>query len=60
MLERDDFQETLAILETELDELGEKLQVAYASRDITLHTQVMRRVEQIGEILGNFEIMARY
>jgi hypothetical protein len=48
-------EDTLAILETELNELRETLEVAYASKDLALQSQVMRRADQIGEILADLE-----
>ena len=52
---RDHDEDTLAILDTELNELRETLAVAYASKDLALQSQVMRRVDQIGEILADLE-----
>ena len=51
---------TLAILDTELDELLETLEVAYASKNVALENQVMRRVDQIGEILADLKRLERY
>ena len=48
-------EDTLAILDTELNELRETLEVAYASKDLALQNQVMRRADQIGEILADLE-----
>ena len=48
-------EDTLAILDTELNELRETLEVAYASKDLALQSQVMRRADQIGEILADLE-----
>jgi hypothetical protein len=53
-------EDTLAILDTELNELREILEVAYASKDLALQSQVMRRVDQIGEILADLEKRERY
>jgi hypothetical protein len=54
-------EETLAILlDTELSELRETLEVAYASKDLALQSQVMRRADQIGEILADLEKRERY
>jgi hypothetical protein len=53
-------EDTLAILDTELNELRETLEVAYASKDETLQNQVMRRVGQIGEILVDLKRLERY
>ena len=56
----DDDEDTLAILDTELNELRETLEVAYASKDETLQNQVMRRVGQIGEILVDLKRLECY
>ena len=48
-------EDALAILDTELNELRETLEVAYASKDLALQSQVMRRADQIGEILADLE-----
>jgi hypothetical protein len=53
-------EDTLAILDTELNELREILEVAYASKDLALQSQVMRRADQIGEILADLEKRERY
>ena len=53
-------KDTLAILDTELNELRETLEVAYASKDLALQSQVMRRADQIGEILADLEKRERY
>jgi hypothetical protein len=53
-------EDTLAILDTELNELRETLEVAYASKDLALQSQVMRRADQIGEILADLEKRERY
>jgi hypothetical protein len=57
---RDHDEDTLAILDTELNELRETLEVAYASTDLALQSQVMRRADQIGEILADLEKRERY
>jgi hypothetical protein len=48
-------QDTFAILDTELSELRETLEVAYATKDLALQNQVMRRVDQIGAMLSDLE-----
>ena len=53
-------EDTLAILDTELNELREILEVTYASKDLALQSQVMRRADQIGEILADLEKRERY
>jgi hypothetical protein len=53
-------EDTLAILDTEPNELREILEVAYASKDLALQSQVMRRADQIGEILADLEKRERY
>jgi hypothetical protein len=55
----DDFQDPLATLETELEELHETLEMAYAAQNAALQSQVLRRVDQIGEILANFPTFER-
>ena len=55
MSDDDEVQDTFAILDTELNELRETLEVAYATKDLALQNQVMRRVDQIGEILADLE-----
>jgi hypothetical protein len=55
MLDDDEVQDTFAILDIELNELRETLEVAYATKDLALQNQVMRRVDQIGEILADLE-----
>jgi hypothetical protein len=59
MLYVDDFQDPLATLETELEELCETLEMAYAAQNAALQNQVLRRVDQIGEILANFPTFER-
>jgi hypothetical protein len=51
----DDDQDTFAILDTELNELRETLEVAYATKDLALQNQVMRRVDQIGAMVADLE-----
>jgi hypothetical protein len=60
MLDDDEVQDTFAILDIELNELRETLEVAYATKDLALQSQVMRRVDQIGEILADLEKRERY
>ena len=48
-------EDALAILDTELNELRETLEVAYASKDLALQNQVMRRVDQIGAMVADLE-----
>jgi hypothetical protein len=55
----DDFQDPLVTLETELKELRETLEMAYAIKDGALQNQILRRVDQIGEILANFQAFER-
>jgi hypothetical protein len=55
----DDLQDPLVTLETELEELRETLEMAYAVNDGALQNQVLRRVHQIGEILANFQTLER-
>jgi hypothetical protein len=52
-------EDTLTILDKELDELLETLEVAQASKDLELQNQVMRRVAQIGEILADLRRLER-
>jgi hypothetical protein len=51
----DEVQDTFAILDTELNELRETLEVAYATKDLALQNQVMRRVDQIGAMVADLE-----
>jgi hypothetical protein len=60
MSDVDEVQDTFAILDTELNELRETLEVAYATKDLALQNQVMRRVDQIGEILADLKRLERY
>ena len=53
-------EDTLAILDTELSKLRETLEVAYATKDLALQNQVMRRVDQIGEMVADLEKRERY
>ena len=46
--------------EADGEERGETLEVAYASKDLALQSQVMRRADQIGEILADLEKRERY
>ena len=55
MSDDDEVQDTFAILDTELSELRETLEVAYATKDLALQNQVMRRVDQIGAMLADLE-----
>jgi hypothetical protein len=55
MSDDDEVQDTFAILDTELNELRETLEVAYATKDLALQNQVMRRVDQIGAMLADLE-----
>ena len=55
MSDDDEVQDTLAILDTELNELRETLEVAYATKDLALQNQVMRRVNQIGAMVADLE-----
>jgi len=55
MSDDDEVQDTFAILDTELNELRETLEVAYATKDLALQNQVMRRVDQIGAMLSDLE-----
>jgi hypothetical protein len=60
MSDDDEVQDTFAILDTELNELRETLEVAYATKDLALQNQVMRRVDQIGAMVADLERLARY
>jgi hypothetical protein len=60
MSDDDEAQDTFAILDTELNELCETLEVAYATKDLALQNQVMRRVDQIGAMVSDLERLARY
>jgi hypothetical protein len=60
MSDDEEVQDTFAILDTELSELRETLEVAYATKDLALQNQVMRRVDQIGAMLADLERLARY
>jgi hypothetical protein len=60
MSDDDEVQDTFAILDTELNELRETLEVAYASKDLALQNQVVRRVDQIGAMLADLERLGRY
>ena len=60
MSDVDEVQDTFAILDTELNELRETLEVAYATKDLALQNQVMRGVDQIGEILADLKRLERY
>ena len=60
MSDDDEVQDTFAILDTELNELRETLEVAYATKDLALQNQVMRRVDQIGAMLADLERVVRY
>ena len=60
MSDDDEVQDTFAILDTELNELRETLEVAYATKDLALQNQVMRRVDQIGAMLADLERLGRY
>jgi hypothetical protein len=60
MSDDDEVQDTFAILDTELNELRETLEVAYATKDLALQNQVMRRVDQIGAMLADLERLVRY
>jgi hypothetical protein len=55
----DDFQDPLATLETELEELRETLEMPCATQNAALQNQVLRRVDQIGEIMANFQTFER-
>jgi hypothetical protein len=55
MSDDDEVQDTFAILDTELNELRETLEVAYATKDLALQNQVMRRVDQIGAMVADLE-----
>jgi hypothetical protein len=55
MSDDDEVQDTFAILDTELNELRETLEVAYATKDLALLNQVMRRVDQIGAMVADLE-----
>jgi hypothetical protein len=55
----DDFQDPLVTLETELEELCETLEMACAAQNAALQNQVLRRMDQIGEILANFQTFER-
>ena len=59
MSDDDEVQDTFAILDTELNELRETLEVAYATKDLALQNQVMRRVDQIGEMVADLEKRGR-
>ena len=60
MSDDDEVQDTFAILDTELNELRETLEVAYATKDLALQNQVMRRVDQIGAMVADLERLGRY
>jgi hypothetical protein len=60
MSDDDEVQDTFAILDTELNELRETLEVAYATKDLALQKQVMRRVDQIGAMVADLEKRERY
>jgi hypothetical protein len=60
MSDDEEVQDTFAILDTELNELRETLEVAYATKDLALQNQVMRRVDQIGAMLADLERLAPY
>ena len=60
MSDDDEVQDTFAILDTELNELRETLEVAYATKDLALQNQVMRRVDQIGAMVADLEKRERY
>ena len=55
MSDDDEVQDTFSILDTELNELRETLEVAYATKDLALQNQVMRRVDQIGAMVADLE-----
>ena len=55
MSDDDEVQDTFAILDSELNELRETLEVAYATKDLALQNQVMRRVDQIGAMVADLE-----
>ena len=59
MSDDDEVQDTFAILDTELNELRETLEVAYATKDLALQNQVMRRVDQIGAMVADLEKRGR-
>jgi len=60
MSDDDEVQDTFAILDSELNELRETLEVAYATKDLALQNQVVRRVDQIGAMLADLERLGRY